>query len=469
MGLTLTLTCICVAFRERGSEERSRKLKKKRMEKKDMIGNMPNDIIWNILSRLKFKEAVRTSVLSTKWRYQWTYFTGVLDFDPSLRTYLLRRKRVGLLKKCMVFVSEWEKSMVNLEKMLKLMKSPTMQGLRICMELGNPLKIDEWVKFGVKKDVKMFELDLSYNFTETFYEISQTIRNVLSSTTIFEMKSLCILRLVSVDVSDEVIEGILACCPSLQTLCVIESKLLVRVKVCGQGLRLKHLELVECRFLTNLDISAENLMTFKYIGDYERFNYESVPSLVEASFGGLYSSYLQSRMNTVDLYELLLQLDVLKLELLPIDFGTVEALPLISNVKQLEMQILHGCGAKLDRPVSLLSAFPSICVLKLKFIRYSVKPAEEQWKANLKDECPNLRELEVSGFRRDPSQIELVMSICEKAPNLNRIVVDPLSSYHAHRSPNVKARIREMRRDFTIWFADCLKPYLPPPIELIIL
>lgn len=94
---------------------------------------------------------------------------------------------------------------------------------------------------------------------------------------------------------------------------------------------------------------------------------------------------------------------------------------------------------------------------------------EENWKANLEHEYPNLRELEVSGFRRDPSQMELLISIFEKAPNLNSVVVDPLSSIHVDRSPDVKARYREMRRETTKWLADSLKPHLSPLTQLIVL
>lgn len=96
-------------------------------------------------------------------------------------------------------------------------------------------------------------------------------------------------------------------------------------------------------------------------------------------------------------------------------------------------------------------------------------PPEQPWKAALKHEFPNLRELEVSGYRRDPSQIELLTSIFENAPNLKKIVVDPLLSVYRHKSDDVKAWIREQCRDTTIWFVDGLKPYVPPLVEVIVL
>ncbi|QCD88210.1 hypothetical protein DEO72_LG3g2752 [Vigna unguiculata] len=437
-----------------------------RIEKRDILSTMPNEIIANVLSRLTLKEAARTSVLSTTWRYQWTYFNGDLDFDNSLRTLLLRHEHVGLLTKCKVFVREWERFMSRLQHVMKSLKCHSMQGLRICMDMGNPWKVTEWVNFAAEKNVETLDLDFSYNFMEPFFEISENIRNVLSKS--FEMRALRVLRLASVDVSGEIIESFLASCPVLETLCVRGSKSVMRLKVQGQGLMLKHLELVECHIL-HLHICAENLVTFSYTGDYGNFNFETVPSLVEVSFGGKYCNYLLSNMEDVQLYAVLSQVHVLKLELFILYGGILEALPVLGNVRHLELRIRHRCGGQLDRTVSLLSAFPSISVLKIKFMRTTIWELDEGWKANLKHEYPNLRELEVSGYRRDSCQIELLISIFKKAPNLNRIVVDPLTSMHVQRSPDVKASIRETQRDMTIWYVDALKSHVPPSTQLIVL
>ena len=47
-------------------------------EGKDIIRKLPDSILHYILSFLPTKDAVRTSILSTKWRYMWT---GMLNFD----------------------------------------------------------------------------------------------------------------------------------------------------------------------------------------------------------------------------------------------------------------------------------------------------------------------------------------------------------------------------------------------------
>ncbi|MFS8028263.1 putative F-box domain, leucine-rich repeat domain superfamily, F-box-like domain superfamily [Helianthus anomalus] len=55
----------------------------------DFITNMPDIVINNILDRLPFQDAVRTSVLSRNWRFKWTMLTQLVldvDFFDSIET-----------------------------------------------------------------------------------------------------------------------------------------------------------------------------------------------------------------------------------------------------------------------------------------------------------------------------------------------------------------------------------------------
>nr|XP_043622668.1 F-box/FBD/LRR-repeat protein At1g13570-like isoform X2 [Erigeron canadensis] len=54
----------------------------------DVIGNMPENVITNIMDRLPLQEAVRTAILSRKWRYKWTLLSQLVfdyDFFQSLK------------------------------------------------------------------------------------------------------------------------------------------------------------------------------------------------------------------------------------------------------------------------------------------------------------------------------------------------------------------------------------------------
>lgn len=50
----------------------------------DRLSELPDEIIVFILSRFMMKKAVRTSMLTSRWRYVWTCFTGCLDFEDPL-------------------------------------------------------------------------------------------------------------------------------------------------------------------------------------------------------------------------------------------------------------------------------------------------------------------------------------------------------------------------------------------------
>lgn len=49
----------------------------------DLINQLPNGIPGAILSKLPINEAAKTSILSRKWRYMWTFYSGTLEFDGS--------------------------------------------------------------------------------------------------------------------------------------------------------------------------------------------------------------------------------------------------------------------------------------------------------------------------------------------------------------------------------------------------
>lgn len=62
--------------------EKVRKLKQYE-NGRDIISNLPESVLTHILSFLPTKYAVRTSVISTKWKDMWTKVTN-LHFDDTL-------------------------------------------------------------------------------------------------------------------------------------------------------------------------------------------------------------------------------------------------------------------------------------------------------------------------------------------------------------------------------------------------
>ncbi|KAK6249449.1 hypothetical protein SCA6_003454 [Theobroma cacao] len=63
--------------------------------KVDRITSLPKEVMAEILSRLTLEEAVRTSILSSKWRLSSTHFRGFLDFDASAKVNVMSPSILG--------------------------------------------------------------------------------------------------------------------------------------------------------------------------------------------------------------------------------------------------------------------------------------------------------------------------------------------------------------------------------------
>ncbi|RVW44667.1 F-box/FBD/LRR-repeat protein [Vitis vinifera] len=108
--------------------------------KLDLISNLPLSIIESILVRLPIREAVRTSILSSKWRYRWSGITDLV-FEDDL--FLLNDK----LKKFITQVLLLHAGPIHKFQI-------TTSNLRICPD------IDQWILFLSRNDVKEILLEL---------------------------------------------------------------------------------------------------------------------------------------------------------------------------------------------------------------------------------------------------------------------------------------------------------------------
>ncbi|KAJ1384007.1 F-box-like domain superfamily [Sesbania bispinosa] len=114
--------------------------RQKSNEGKDMISNLPDFIIGRILSLLPTKEAVRTSVLSKRWIYLWTFITKLCFKDKE--HYSSKKIR----KTCFCnFVHD----------VLHHLNSSSIQSLTLTIsEEYDPSHINEWISAVLNRRVK---------------------------------------------------------------------------------------------------------------------------------------------------------------------------------------------------------------------------------------------------------------------------------------------------------------------------
>ncbi|XP_071729089.1 F-box/FBD/LRR-repeat protein At1g13570-like [Rutidosis leptorrhynchoides] len=113
----------------------------------DVINSMPDNVVTNILDRLPIQHAVRTAILSRKWRFKWTMLTHIV-FDKMFYEYL-----VGL------GFENWYKVKNIISRLLLHLKGPiTRFVLYIPDKVFDVEDINSWIMFLSRKRVKELTL-----------------------------------------------------------------------------------------------------------------------------------------------------------------------------------------------------------------------------------------------------------------------------------------------------------------------
>ncbi|MBA0752180.1 hypothetical protein Gogos_001041, partial [Gossypium gossypioides] len=125
---------------------KTRDVKARRIDEEDLanrLSELPDNVILHIMSSLPMKEAVRTFLLSTRWKDLFTSISSI-KLDGVLRKRALRNR-------FMEFV----------EGFLSLHKDISVDRFRLCYGPGiDHRKINEWILYTVRHGIR--ELDLIF-------------------------------------------------------------------------------------------------------------------------------------------------------------------------------------------------------------------------------------------------------------------------------------------------------------------
>ncbi|KAK9059994.1 hypothetical protein SSX86_020698 [Deinandra increscens subsp. villosa] len=181
----------------------------------DYISDLPQSIIETILVKLPLIDAVRTSILSNKWRYKWATLTQ-LEFDD----------------KCVSCTDDRALAEVNLvnfvTRFLFLHDGPIHRFSLSTAYLQSSPDVDQWLLFLSRKDVKELVLELGEG--EWFRAPSclfacrklvrlELVRCELDPPSLFKgFLNLKYLNLQQVLIAPEAVENLISCCPLLESL-----------------------------------------------------------------------------------------------------------------------------------------------------------------------------------------------------------------------------------------------------------
>ncbi|KAH7845698.1 hypothetical protein Vadar_005022 [Vaccinium darrowii] len=468
---------------------------KKEILGEDRISRLPEDILVAILSLLTLQEAGRTSVLSRKWRYLWTFITRSLNF------YDWKSVAIGARINSSTYAS-------SVNQVLKLHQGPFIGELIIRFYLDPHYyhDVDSWIKFAFEKGVKRFELDLENGYTarlpsykfpsvEKFRSSSNTVTGMQSYGHVTRavgsvgFSSLTTLRLSYVNVTNEVIEYFLGNCPLLEELHVIWSRRLRNLKVVGASLKLKSLEISACIGLRVLEICAINLVSLSYNGGLIRLLLTNVPVLSKFCVDGDYCDSLMYKDHLDSSY---LQQVFKASRSFPRGFSK------LWRLKQLELDIIHAkLGDNLIIYTGLIEACPSLARFALRYTRGKLYEVEEssssssgssdsdtdssssnsdEEKLNLVEEARAqastgfqhqcLEVVELVGFIGHAKDLELASHLLEIAVSLDKLVINPRYPYFVDNPDSV------MNTDALERGRKCarlLETKLPPEASLVVL
>ncbi|KAL6213228.1 hypothetical protein ACLB2K_012675 [Fragaria x ananassa] len=214
----------------------------------DRISNLPSGVIEIILEHLPIKEAVRTSVLSTKWRYKSAMFQS-LKFDEQCVS----------TQNPITFVH-------IVDQVLLLHVGPIRKFKLSHRDLLAPADIDRWILYLSRSSVKHLILEIGidqrYKLPSCLFSCEDIICLCLHNcilkppSTFSGFKSLKRLTLERVTLTQHVFESFILGCPMLK------------------GLILRN-----CNGFRHLNIDAPNLKFLVIEGDFEDVNLRNTLNL----------------------------------------------------------------------------------------------------------------------------------------------------------------------------------------------
>ncbi|KAL8042455.1 hypothetical protein ABFX02_09G051800 [Erythranthe guttata] len=435
----------------------------------DRMSVLPDDLLVHILSFLTLKEAAATSILSSRWRYLWT-FTPKLEFDgieSLLELELCEGKQINmLLKQKRSAYVKW----VN--DILASHKNSNIEVFKVLFSLDDVYEDDigKWIRYALARKVQTLELNLKGTYgCHTHGEYYSFPNELLCNSTDF--KFLKSISMDSVDVDGEALEFLLCNCPLLENLSVSQSRDLSSLYIYGSSRSLKRLEIIDCQELGSIEIHDSNLVCLNYEGPRIHIVLEGVPHLVEMSLGGALTYYIQ---DVISLFSRQLPLlEILTIDVIEDNFSWQVSEMFcsavkMSNLKQLVVKFRLCEDQSLLPLTNIIRASPCLQRFVLEGMwSGTIEAVEREVEKVSTSKYVHLKEIELLGYYGRTSDLEFFMHLLENCVSLEKIVVDPHDTFRP--SLKFKEAYEKEEKEVRARTVEQLRNKVPPLLNFTIL
>ncbi|XP_077228169.1 F-box/LRR-repeat protein At3g26922-like [Tasmannia lanceolata] len=329
----------------------SRKILQPRKGKKEEpISNLSDDILSLILSRIPLREAVRTSVLSKRWRYLWCSIP-YLQLDMNL---IINPPTLSWIYKDQM--RKWAYAVQNI---LDSCRDPIL-GCSICIPIRKEFtdNLDEFVLFLCRNGIQdlylwnscgFYQFPTDAYFCQSLKKLTLIRCNVVLPPVFEGISCLTTLAVTDVSITNDDLERLISSCQLLESLCFFD-------------------DILEEKKFRKVRVSALNLLSLEIHSSMPtRVSLKTAPRLEEVFYKPFryYSCNEAKRL--------------------------VELLMNLGHVVSLKLKLFESTAKSLNR----MKLPKSLSGLNLKKLTLDVKYDVERFLSCLLRSCSNLQELNI--------------------------------------------------------------------------
>ncbi|KAK4796830.1 hypothetical protein SAY86_029156 [Trapa natans] len=380
----------------------------------DKFSNLPGHVIDQILSQLPIRDAVRTSLLSTKWRYRWSTLSNLV-FDNQCLSFNSQDQSV--IKNKLVNV---------IDHVLLLHTGPIYKFKLSHRDLTGITDIDKWILHLSRSPIREFVLEIwkgqRYNLHSRLFSCQHLIHLELFNClvnpprTFQGFKNLKSLDLQHVTMTQENFETLISNCSLLERL-----------------------TLMNFNGFTHLNINAPRLLFFDVGGYFDDITFTNTSSLALISIG-LYANEKvekrpnQNASNLVKFFSHLTHIRRLEIQSYFLKFLASGDVPgrldhPCADLGYLSIRINLGDFAEISAALCLLRSS-----LSLQELEILARPEEHSPGVSCLDLCegeqqfcsfPQLRLVKIFDISGIKPELEFISFILLASPALEKMVIKP--------------------------------------------